>query len=417
MDDRELGMSPRSLLSGIEEDLDPLQQHYVNAYSAMELKTFHCDRVRKMPLSGLDPSMLIGFFCRDESDWKDLRREVEEVSIIMKYTRSPDFFTDVGVLHIQLGKKHKIFFSINDEPPNWPSDSDSNLDLESLSDPEMDLEEPEDSGDDFSLDGEEEIRSRSRSRSIRSTGSRSPSVSSTASTSTSESTSLRGDNSKDTGEDLQANGDGKRSSEVDTEEDPIGPITPHAATFAEQGIVQRAKVKGKEKTIPGGFGDDDDDDDDDEDLGVGEGDIEDDWVDSGLITPPSVLSSSKSEVEMTKAESAPSEEGAVSKSKSKSGSKYRDRDKDKERQSSKSKSRRPDTTSKTVPIVETTTATTIAQHYPFPSSTTGEVETEDDKKDGGRWIPQMRTTKARDGGRTQSGGVRGILLTDDGDDF
>ena len=224
---------------------------------------------------------------------------------------------------------------------------------------------------------------------------------------------------REAGEDLQTNGDGKRSSEVDTEEDPIGPITPHAATFAEHGIVQRTKVKGKEKTIPGGFGDDDDDDDDDEDLGVGAGgDIEDDWVDSGLITPPSVLSSGKSEVEVMKVEPVTSEEASSkSKSKSKSGSKHRHRDKDKERQQSKSKSRRPDTTSKTVPIVETTTAVTIAQHYPFPSSTTGEVETESDKGDTGRRIPQMRTTKARDGGRTQSGGVRGVLLTDDGDDF
>ena len=280
----------------------------------------------------------------------------------------------------------------------------------------MDLEEPDDSGDDFSFDGEEETRSRSRSHSIRSAGSPSPSTSSTASTSTSESTSLRGDNAREAIEDPQANRDRKRSSEVDTEEDPIGPITPHAATFAERGIVQGAKVKGKEKTIPGGFGDDDDDDDDDEDLGVGgEGDIEDDWVDSGLITPPSVLSSSKSEVEVTKAESANTEEGTSSKSKSKSGSKHRD--KDKERQQTKSKSRRLHTTPKTVPIVEATTAATIAQHYPFPSSTTGEVETEDDKKEGGRRIPQMRTTKARDGGRTQSGGVRGVLLTDDGDDF
>ncbi|KAJ6617348.1 hypothetical protein B0H10DRAFT_2033813, partial [Mycena sp. CBHHK59/15] len=31
------------------------------AYSTAELRTFHCERVRKMPLSGLDPSMLIGF--------------------------------------------------------------------------------------------------------------------------------------------------------------------------------------------------------------------------------------------------------------------------------------------------------------------------------------------------------------------
>lgn len=319
-----------------------------------------------------------------------------------------------------MGKKHKIILSINDEPPNWPSESDSNLDLESLSDPEMDLEEPDDSDDDFSLDGEEETGSPSKPRSIRSAGSHSPSSSPATSTSTSESASLRGDNTTETGEELQTNGDGKRSPEVETEEDPIGPITPHAATFSEQAIAKGSRVKTREKTIPGGFGDeDDDDDDDDEDLGVvGEGDIEDDWVDSGLVTPPSVLSSVKSEVEVTKAESVTSEEGVTSKSrsKSKSGSKHRDRDK--ERRPSKSRSRRPDITSKTVPIVETTTAATIAQHYPFPSSITGEAETEDGKRgDDGRRIPQMRTTKARDGGRTQSGGVKGILLTGDGDDF
>lgn len=277
----------------------------------------------------------------------------------------------------------------------------------------MDLEEPDGSGDDFSFDGEEETRPRPKLRSIRSTGSRSPFTSSTPSTSTSESTSLKGDNTTETGEDLQTNGDEKRSSEIETEEDPIGPITPHAATFSEQVIVQGTKVRAREQTIPGGFGDEDDEDD--EDLGVGgEGDIEDDWVDSGLITPPSVFSSSRSEVEETKPESVMGEEGVTSKSKSKSRSKHRDR----ERHSSKSKSKRPDIASKTVPIVETTTAATIGQHYPFPSSTTGEAETEDDRKgDDGRRIPQMRTTKARDGGRTQSGGVKGILLTDDGDDF
>lgn len=99
MDERELGMSPRSFLSGIEEDLDPLQQHYVNAYSSTELKTFHCERVRKMPLSGLDPSMLIGFFCRDESDWKDFKEKVEEVSV-MNCQRPPHFYTQLEISRI-----------------------------------------------------------------------------------------------------------------------------------------------------------------------------------------------------------------------------------------------------------------------------------------------------------------------------
>lgn len=62
------------------QGLDPLQEHYVTAYSAAELKTFHCERVRKMPLSGLDPSMLIGFLCRDEADWLDFKKRVGEVS-------------------------------------------------------------------------------------------------------------------------------------------------------------------------------------------------------------------------------------------------------------------------------------------------------------------------------------------------
>ena len=73
MDSRELGL-------GLGADLDPLQRHFVTAYSPAELKTFHCDRVRKMPLSGLDPSMLLGFLCKDEAEWLDLKDRITEVS-------------------------------------------------------------------------------------------------------------------------------------------------------------------------------------------------------------------------------------------------------------------------------------------------------------------------------------------------
>jgi cysteine protease ATG4 len=70
-----------SELSGGASDvgLDATQMHYVTSYSAAELRTFHCERVRKMPLSGLDPSMLIGFLCKTEADWIDLRSRVAEV--------------------------------------------------------------------------------------------------------------------------------------------------------------------------------------------------------------------------------------------------------------------------------------------------------------------------------------------------
>jgi cysteine protease ATG4 len=69
------------VLSGEASDtgLDPTQVYYVTLYSVVELRTFHSERVRKMPLSGLDPSMLIGFLCKTEADWIDLRRRVAEV--------------------------------------------------------------------------------------------------------------------------------------------------------------------------------------------------------------------------------------------------------------------------------------------------------------------------------------------------
>ncbi|KAJ7660600.1 hypothetical protein B0H17DRAFT_1212474 [Mycena rosella] len=46
---------PSHVLSPAEE------AHFSRAYSKTELQTFHCERVRKMLLSGLDPSMLLGF--------------------------------------------------------------------------------------------------------------------------------------------------------------------------------------------------------------------------------------------------------------------------------------------------------------------------------------------------------------------
>ena len=70
--------------------LDAVQLHYCNAYSAAELRTFHCERVRKMPLSGLDPSMLIGFLCRDERDWWDFRRRVSEVCFSSSFSFCSD---------------------------------------------------------------------------------------------------------------------------------------------------------------------------------------------------------------------------------------------------------------------------------------------------------------------------------------
>ncbi|KAF9477817.1 hypothetical protein BDN70DRAFT_91074 [Pholiota conissans] len=113
--------------------LDPVQLHYCNAYSAAEIETFHCDRVRKMPLSGLDPSMLIGFVCRDENDWLDFKKRVAELP--------------------------KTIFSIENEPPTWPSDSDDDMGFESMSEPEKAETDQEGAEDDTlaNVDENEEV--------------------------------------------------------------------------------------------------------------------------------------------------------------------------------------------------------------------------------------------------------------------
>ena len=56
--------------------------------------------------------------------------------------------------------------------------------------------------------------------------------------------------------------------------------------------------------------------------------------------------------------------------------------------------------------------------YPFPAADPEEEEPEPppQMQAQGKRVPQMRTAKARDGGRTQSGGIKGVLM-DDADDF
>lgn len=127
---------------GDQNGLDPVQLHFVTAYSAAELKTFHCDRIRKMPLSGLDPSMLLGFLCKDEADWIDLRARIADLS------KNP---------------KLKPIFSVQDEPPNWPSDlDDDNMGLESI---DMDLDDDdEDALDTREKDDDDQFFDASSSR-------------------------------------------------------------------------------------------------------------------------------------------------------------------------------------------------------------------------------------------------------------
>ncbi len=51
----------------------------LSAFDPSELATLHCRKVKRMQISGMDPSMLLGFMCKDE-DWLDLVQRVDEVS-------------------------------------------------------------------------------------------------------------------------------------------------------------------------------------------------------------------------------------------------------------------------------------------------------------------------------------------------
>lgn len=214
--------------------------------------------------------------------------------------------------------------------------------LESISEPDFDMPEEED--DDEFADAEDRIRSASAS----------------------PDTSLPSTHSK---------------SEVDTEEDPLDPITPGPGRmgFHDVRAPGRMQKQGSTSTTGSSQADSlDFEDEDDEDWSAPE--VYNVQPEADLTTPvseePDLVNSQatilRGSVDMP----------STVRSKAKK---------------SKKKSNRP-------PLPQ--------QQFPFPATSTGEEEAPSPEKR----VPQMRTAKARDGGRTQSGGVRGVPA-DDIDDF
>lgn len=48
-----------------------LDNWYHEAYSSSQINSYLCDKPRKMQLTSMDPSMLLGFVIKDENDWND----------------------------------------------------------------------------------------------------------------------------------------------------------------------------------------------------------------------------------------------------------------------------------------------------------------------------------------------------------
>lgn len=253
----------------------------------------------------------------------------------------------------QLAKTHKQIFYIHDEPPNWPSDPEDSIGLESISEPDIDM--PEDD-DDFS------------------DGPRSPSAS--------PDTSVQGVGSK---------------SEADTEDDPIGPVTPGPGTAKSSFDIPQHDVMTKSKNTvdePISF-----DDEEDEEWGdpaeypEGEGD-----------STPSVV---RSEQQVQAPPMAPSLSTSSTMSTGTTGSKKR-------------KKTKKGTREKQVPVP---VPMPPPVQFPFPATSPDDEGSPHESEDyearerqttetGNKRVPQMRTAKARDGGRTQSGGVRGVPADD-----
>ncbi|CAL1697204.1 unnamed protein product [Somion occarium] len=328
-------------LEGDLSGLDPLQRHYVTAYSPAELKTFHCDRVRKMPLSGLDPSMLMGFLCKDEHDWNDFRSRVS-----------------------QLNQRYKAtVISVQDEPPNWTSDSE--MDLRSMSDHDIDIDLPEE-------DDEDDLSS--------SDASRPPSVSSPDT-----SVSARGG--------------------ADTEEDPVDPVTPGAPKTSFD-MNSQDKLFERSASIGSDAGD--------EGTSLSFDDEEDEeWLDPSEMpqTPLPLWNPPPIALQQSVSMHAPS----LSASRSSSSSISRESRASAESKKPRERRRTKKSTSSGHTITRTSSSHQSQQpQYPFPA-THPEEDLAKSTSSPGR-VPKMRTAVARDGGRTQSGGIKG-LIPDDADDF
>lgn len=173
-----------------------------------------------------------------------------------------------------------------------------------------------------------------------------------------------------------------------SEEDAIGPITPGPTRTA---FDLRKGKKGRDE-----FEDDDDDDDEEEeeDEEDDDDDDDDDWVDPSVSTP----------IDSPRHQAPPMvpSKSSSSTTSSSGGSGVLVSSVPKKRQTL------------VAPIVRPPEA---PAHYPFPSSTEDTPQQQPEESREENPTHRMHTARARDGGRTQSGGVKGVLTTDDGEPF
>lgn len=262
----------------------------------------------------------------------------------------------IAACNRQLNAKYKTIFTIQDEPPSWPSDSDEFMGLESISDPdEMEMDPDEEDGielvDSESAEGRPD---RTRNAEDQFFDTRSRSISPVSS-------SVKG---------------GTKGSEADTEEDPIGPITPGPNSTFEVNKHEDDPLKGLSKN------------DDFEEIDAHEQE-DDEWVDPSMPTPLAQTTERPYAPPMAKAKST----GSTASTNSRKGKKGK-------------KSKKA-----SVPIVNTPSPPMKPEaHFPFPRSL--EESFHERSYEAGSYEKRMNNARARDGGRTESGGVKAVLTDD-----
>jgi cysteine protease ATG4 len=258
----------------------------------------------------------------------------------------------------QLNAKYKTIFAIQDEPPSWPSDSDEYMGLESVSDPdeieEMDLEE-DDGVELVDAEGAEGRPVRMRDAEDQFFDTRSTSISPVCS-------SAKG---------------GTKGSEADTEEDPIGPITPGPNSTFEVDKHEDGALEGLSRN------------DDFEEIDGQEAEDDEEWVSPSMPTPLAQSIERPYAPPMAKAKSTGST-GSTGSRKGKKGKKSK---------------------KTSVPMVSTPSPPMKPEaHFPFPRSL--EESYHERSYEVGNYEKRMNNARARDGGRTESGGVKAVLTDD-----
>ena len=356
---------------------------------------------------------------------------------------------------------HRKIFAIQDEPPSWPSDSDD-MGLESMSDVDVDIEGPEDAfSPDMDDTDEKDLLDEDKV----------------------EADEINRRRSSD------EEGKHRRSEDVLTEEDPVGPVTPGAGDLSHEQAIEQAQGKDaskfakqqEEKLI--NLGSDDDQgylDDDEEWIATSmptpqardrdRADISGSWVDS--TSKPSsrvnlAATASTNAMKQSQSQVLAQSNGNSSRSSSATREKEKQPKRSGRKESPSSSSSRIPTSKSKMSSSRTSSSTAKAkssstgrakrgsvqstkEFFPFPVVDDREEEEFDDSDadeydmttsssadshrqqrrknsaasrtpiasviandtGGGSNGSKIRNVRGKDGGRTQSGGVKGIITSE-----